>query len=335
MFDLDEIVASIQDGDNHTSYFINTRTNEIIIRSDRFPLWEQREIDDMLDKDYDSIVKLPAQRDAKEFNMMRNFIYQLPGGPAKEALLTAIKGQGAFRRFREAARNFDLLDDWYDFRDGAYSDFARDWLLENEIEFVEIPKIYYRHAGRNDASLLVSLRKKALGIEEDDYVLDLELDRYYSHQLRVNGLYQVLAWCKREVVASGGIAFFFIPPTLENPKGRCSWIVDFWCKDEFKEMGCEQEILKRLVAESERRNIYWINAQNVPAELLADSGFNPVSDHYYQVVDHAPVMPASKELQQEAAAPVEEVVVVTEETAEEPAPAAEETAEEVVAEEQA
>ena len=44
---------------------------------------------------------LPRQYDMNEYRMMEEFIYDLPAGRAQDALDVAIRGKGAFRRFKD------------------------------------------------------------------------------------------------------------------------------------------------------------------------------------------------------------------------------------------
>lgn len=45
-----------------------------------------------------------------EYRMMEEFIYDLPAGRAQDALDAAIRGKGAFRRFKDRLYDFDLQE---------------------------------------------------------------------------------------------------------------------------------------------------------------------------------------------------------------------------------
>lgn len=219
VIDLDEIIDAIQGGSNRIEYYLNTRTGEILMRDDSLPARELMEIDDEIDKYYDSLILMPTSRDAGDIRMMRQFTRDLPEGQAREALTTALNGgKGLFARFKNVLHNFGLLNQWYEYEDDQYVQFAREWCLANEIRFEEVPKIVYRHATRRDVDLLVRLRKQQLGLEDDS--LDFELNRYFSAQIRNGALYQIIAWWKNRVAATGAIAWVFTPPVPELPDGR-------------------------------------------------------------------------------------------------------------------
>lgn len=280
--DLDEIIDAIQGGNRDTQYYLNTRTGDIIMRSEKFPFRELKEIDDELDKEWDNILELPSQRDANEMRMMRSFVNQLPNGQAKEALEVSLQGQGVFRRFKDVAKSFNLLNDWYEFEDNRYEDFASQWCKDNEVEFTVVPKIVYRHASRRDIDQLIQLKKKELNIEGDE--IDFELERYFSTQLRLNNLYQVVAWWKSKVVATGAVAWYYLPPTVENPTGRMGQLVNFWTDEDVKDKGYEKEILKRLQQEAARRKTPYMIAMDLDEELLKSQGFKQREDVFTKII---------------------------------------------------
>lgn len=272
--DLDEIIDAIQGGNRDVTYYLNTRSGEIIMRSEHFPIRELNDIDDELDKNWENILELPNQRDVGEVRMMRDFVRDLPAGQAKDALTTALaQPKGVFRRFKDVCSSFNLLNDWYEYEDNRYVEFARRWCEDNEVGFVEIPKIVYQHARRQNVDQLISLKKKQLGLTEEDDSLNFELDRYFSAQLKNGALYQILAWWKNKVVATGGIAWVFTPPSVELPNGRVGYLVNFWVDESMQDNGYDEEILKRLLEEAKRRKLPLVRAFGTMNGLPEKAGF--------------------------------------------------------------
>lgn len=272
IIDLDDIIDAIQGGNNRIEYYLNVHNGEIIMRDDTLPTRELMEIDDEIDKYYDSLILIPTAYDANEVGMMRRFTNDLPDGQAKDALNTALNSRkGLYRRFKTVLQNYNLENNWYEFEDDEYVAFARDWCQANEVEFEEVPKIVYRHATRRDVDLLVKLKKKELGIEDES--LDFELNRYFAAQIRNGGLYQIIAWWKNKVAATGAIAWVFTPPTPELPDGRTGYLCNFWIEDDLKNQGYEKEIINRLKEEAVRRKLPVIRTYGMPSELVEESGF--------------------------------------------------------------
>jgi hypothetical protein len=91
---------------------------------------------DMLENSADYI-ELPSSYDIHEYEMLKRFCLAVENDQAKNILLIAIKGTGAFRRFKEMIRELGMEDDWYRFRDEAYKEIAIDWCKANSIIFEE------------------------------------------------------------------------------------------------------------------------------------------------------------------------------------------------------
>ena len=70
---------------------------------------------------------VPDRFDFHEYRQMERFIGTVEDTGAAEALRRAIKGRGAFGRFKDAAARLDLLERWFRYRDDALRDFVRDW----------------------------------------------------------------------------------------------------------------------------------------------------------------------------------------------------------------
>ena len=78
-----------------------------------------------------------VQREINEYGMLRDFVESLPDGDKKYTLQMSITGRGAFRRFKDTVRHFDLEDKWYAFRDKCYARVARRWCEDNDLEYYQ------------------------------------------------------------------------------------------------------------------------------------------------------------------------------------------------------
>ena len=54
-----------------------------------------------------------------------------------ELLHVALEGRGAFRRFKDTLHRVGLTNEWYAFKRKAYIEIAREWCVENEIEYTD------------------------------------------------------------------------------------------------------------------------------------------------------------------------------------------------------
>jgi hypothetical protein len=75
---------------------------------------------------------LPSRFDINEYEIMKDFAASMPGRPGED-LLAAIRGSGAFRRFKDAVYRKGLEKDWFAFKEKKLMDLARDWCGENDL----------------------------------------------------------------------------------------------------------------------------------------------------------------------------------------------------------
>ncbi|HFU4025260.1 TPA: UPF0158 family protein [Streptococcus suis] len=68
---------------------------------------------------------------------MERYVYHLPDGDLPDRLSRAIRGRGAFGRFKSEIERFGRLEDWYAFEAQCYEELVLDWCQENEIAIVD------------------------------------------------------------------------------------------------------------------------------------------------------------------------------------------------------
>ena len=83
----------------------------------------------------DRILELPDRAHIDEWHMMQNFAVEEEQCCCRSELESAVHGEGAFRRFRDAIRRLGLEDQWLRYREVEYERVAREWLEENNIPY--------------------------------------------------------------------------------------------------------------------------------------------------------------------------------------------------------
>jgi hypothetical protein len=146
---LRDIVDELEMLSEERTVFLNKRTGELIALSEEelsaaedgtdpadFPEWQQELIEKarevVASLDY---LHLPSKFDINEYHIMEEFCHSLEDPTASDALLHAIRGRGAFRRFKDHIRFLGVEEDWYRFRTTALEAIAISWLEENQIPY--------------------------------------------------------------------------------------------------------------------------------------------------------------------------------------------------------
>lgn len=152
MVSLKELVESIGFGSDKASYQLNLKTGEILFITDEelsiaencedlgeLPEWQKEMVSAVQDylKNVDDYIALPNGYDVDEYSVMEDFIDSLSDDNQQQALLKAISGKGAFRRFKDKIDQLEIANEWYKFKDAALTDYAKEWAKENDIELSE------------------------------------------------------------------------------------------------------------------------------------------------------------------------------------------------------
>lgn len=124
-----------------TAAYINCKTGELITLPsedadagliDDESMEEAREI-----QSDEAWIELPDQYEINEYAMMERFCMGLDDQRSQAELLRAIRGKGAFRRFKDLVDELGMRDDWFAFKSSSLKEVARDFLELHRIPFVD------------------------------------------------------------------------------------------------------------------------------------------------------------------------------------------------------
>lgn len=100
------------------------------------PEWQQDELPRIREAlESERYLCLPDSFEIHDWGIMERFCYSVDDPAAREQLLDAINGRGAFRMFRVTIERLDLREQWYTYRDAEYERIAREWLEANNIPY--------------------------------------------------------------------------------------------------------------------------------------------------------------------------------------------------------
>jgi hypothetical protein len=143
-------LSAIVDGmemqsDEMTSY-LHRQTGRIVTVSDEAMLAAEADdeecVDDaefaearkLLDAESEYLA-LPDRFEIDEYRMMERFAAGLDDPEARDVVLGALRGRGAFRFFKDTVHRLGLADAWYTYRADSYLELARAWCESNAVEY--------------------------------------------------------------------------------------------------------------------------------------------------------------------------------------------------------
>jgi hypothetical protein len=147
---LSDIIEAIEFQTDESSAYLNIKTGEVVTVSeedfkaaenqdslDEYPDWQHESVKaahEILAYEED-FISLPTKYDVHEYQIMERFIFSIKDREISDALYRAIKGKGAFRRFKDGIIRFDIEDEWHKYREDAIKQVAVDWCELNQIKF--------------------------------------------------------------------------------------------------------------------------------------------------------------------------------------------------------
>jgi hypothetical protein len=84
----------------------------------------------------DRYLALPTAWDVHEWAIMEKFCSVIPDSRVASQLLTAIRGRGAFQRFKRQLARHGLSESWNQFRRSAIGNRVIEWCEEHAVRFV-------------------------------------------------------------------------------------------------------------------------------------------------------------------------------------------------------
>ena len=127
--DIIDALEFVNMGIDSYAYF-NHNENEIFYVNEYNNFEEQEEL-------IEESIGLPTKFQIDEYSMMEEFIETIDDVKLYNQLCIAINGSGAFRRFKDTCINYEIIEDWYEFKNQKYKELAINWCEENNIKYEE------------------------------------------------------------------------------------------------------------------------------------------------------------------------------------------------------
>lgn len=137
------IYEAIESADSEWKQYLDIENMEVVCLPESPFMGEYDEEDqklaDMIEEGWCTrFFALPSQFDIHEYSIMEDFVWELPQGHVQDSLENAIRGKGAFRRFKDGIRRFGIEQQWYHFQEEAYRKLAIEWCEEHGFRYMRI-----------------------------------------------------------------------------------------------------------------------------------------------------------------------------------------------------
>jgi hypothetical protein len=185
---LEQVVQAVEAASESSRAYYDTETGKTVwVLDDLYSGEADTELAEMIEyAPPGRFLRFPTKYEIHDYSIMESFVDSLPAGAAREDLTDAIRGRGAFRRFKQSIRYHGIEQRWYDYLGNAYRDIAIRWCRDNDIELEEtaspeqLQRIARMEKLMNEANAAVSAFDRA--IEDYRAAQDKieQLRRYYE-----------------------------------------------------------------------------------------------------------------------------------------------------------
>lgn len=135
---LETVIDAIETADNAYTYFYDTQTLETVYISDFFITGQRDEkLEELIDNNPERFMRFPTKFEIHDYSIMESFILSYSNSSLRDRLLSAIKGRGAFRKFKDLIIQFEIEEEWYKYQETAYKKIAILWCRDNDLEYEE------------------------------------------------------------------------------------------------------------------------------------------------------------------------------------------------------
>src|SRR2546429_262626 len=148
---LKDIIEGMDFQSDEQSSFLNLTTGEVVAITDEelraaehgapledFPAWQHDAIriaGEIIETEH--YLPLPDRFEIHEYQIMERFCLSVDDEDMREDLCDAIRGRGAFRRFKDRMQAYGVAEAWYRYRDEALREIAVAWCEAHGIAYME------------------------------------------------------------------------------------------------------------------------------------------------------------------------------------------------------
>lgn len=152
--ELSDVMEAIEFEGEALTHYYNKKTGVIIYLEDEstanykaedinnldsFEEWERELITALHDLkvNSDNYIQLPSLDDINEYNMLKEFSKVIKDEKLISLINETNGGEDQMRKIIEHIRKIGKIEEWYDFREDAEYNLAKEWCNKNNISYIE------------------------------------------------------------------------------------------------------------------------------------------------------------------------------------------------------
>ena len=135
LIDADELIIALEDHSDESQYFLDLQTGEVLLLIDESIVGPTDDLEMRLEAEPDRFREIDPIPSSASWQVMADFIEQLPDGEVRQMLVRAVGLSHPFRRFKNVLLDYPKIrEQWFAFNEKAMLEFAQQWLEDEGIE---------------------------------------------------------------------------------------------------------------------------------------------------------------------------------------------------------
>jgi hypothetical protein len=135
LIDAEELIMALEYHGHESQYFLDLQTGEVLFLVDEAYVGPNEELEMQIEAEPDRYRAIDPFPSSVGWQVMAEFIEQLPISEARERLPRAIERSHPFRQFKDMLLDYPKIrEQWFAFHERAMLQLAREWLEDEGIE---------------------------------------------------------------------------------------------------------------------------------------------------------------------------------------------------------
>jgi hypothetical protein len=135
LIDAEELIMALEYHGHESQYFLDLQTGEVLFLADEAYVGPNEELEMQIESEPDRYRAIDPIPSSVGWQVMAEFIEQLPIGEARVRLTRAVERSHPFRQFKDTLLDYPKFrEQWFAFHERTMLQLAREWLEDEEIE---------------------------------------------------------------------------------------------------------------------------------------------------------------------------------------------------------
>ncbi|HMG73624.1 MAG TPA: UPF0158 family protein [Pyrinomonadaceae bacterium] len=133
--DAEELIMALDHHGDESEWLLDLQTGEVLFVADEGLVGPDEDLAKQIEREPDRYRAIDPIPSSDGWEIMAEFIEQLPAGEARAHLTRALQHNHPFRSFKNALLDYPKLrEEWFAFHEKSFMQLAREWLDDESID---------------------------------------------------------------------------------------------------------------------------------------------------------------------------------------------------------